>query len=35
LYLPGFLLSIGISILLLIIGIRYFRKTERGFADVI
>ncbi|MBZ0207944.1 MAG: ABC transporter permease [Flavobacteriales bacterium] len=35
LYVPGFLLSIGISAALLIIGIRYFRKTERGFADVI
>lgn len=35
LYMPGFLLSIAISILLLIAGIRYFRKTERGFADVI
>ncbi|HRN36425.1 MAG TPA: ABC transporter permease [Flavobacteriales bacterium] len=35
LYLPGFLLSVGISVLVLILGIRYFRKTERGFADVI
>ena len=35
LYMPGFLLSIGISVLLLIAGIRYFRKTEKGFADVI
>lgn len=35
LYLPGFLTSIGISVLLLIAGIRYFRKTERGFADII
>lgn len=35
LYLPGFLLSIGISLLLLVVGIRYFRNTERGFADVI
>ena len=35
LYLPGFLLSIGISLLMLAVGIRYFRKTERGFADVI
>lgn len=33
--LPGFLLSIGISLLLLFAGIRYFRHTERGFADVI
>lgn len=35
LYMPGFLLSVGISVLLLIAGIRYFRSTERGFADVI
>jgi lipopolysaccharide transport system permease protein len=35
LYLPGFLTSIGISVLLLFAGIRYFRKTERGFADII
>ncbi len=34
-HLPGFLLSIGISLLLLFAGIRYFRHTERGFADVI
>jgi lipopolysaccharide transport system permease protein len=34
-YLPAFLLSIGISSLLLVVGIRYFRSTERGFADVI
>lgn len=32
-YIPGFILSIGISILLLITGIYYFRKTERNFAD--
>lgn len=35
LYMPGFLLSIGISLLLVLFGIRYFRKTEKGFADVI
>jgi lipopolysaccharide transport system permease protein len=35
LYLPGFLLSIAISLVLLVAGIRYFRRTERGFADVI
>jgi lipopolysaccharide transport system permease protein len=34
-HLPGFLLSVGISLLLLVVGIRYFRNTERGFADVI
>lgn len=32
---PAFLLSVGISLLLLLLGIHYFRKTERGFADVI
>ena len=35
LYIPGFLLSIGVSFFFLFIGIRYFRRTERGFADVI
>jgi lipopolysaccharide transport system permease protein len=35
LYMPGFLVSIGMSLLFLIIGIRYFRKMERSFADVI
>lgn len=34
-YLPGFLLSIGLVVVLLIGGLRYFRNTERGFADVI
>jgi lipopolysaccharide transport system permease protein len=35
LYLPGFLLSIGFVIVLLVSGIWYFRKMERTFADVI
>ncbi|MBW4575274.1 MAG: ABC transporter permease [Aphanothece sp. CMT-3BRIN-NPC111] len=35
LYWPGFLLSLGLVILLLGSGIWYFRKTERTFADVI
>jgi lipopolysaccharide transport system permease protein len=35
LHLPAFLLSIGISLVLLVVGVRYFRSTERGFADVI
>jgi len=35
LYLPGFLLSIGICVLSLILGIWYFRKVEKSFADVI
>ena len=35
LYWPGFVLSIASIILLLATGIRYFRKTERHFADII
>ena len=35
LYLPGFILSIAIVAFILISGIRYFRKAERQFADVI
>lgn len=35
LYLPGFILSIGLVILLLVSGIWYFRKMEKTFADVI
>lgn len=35
LYLPGFLLSLGLVFLLLSSGIWYFRKMERTFADVI
>ena len=35
LYWPGFALSIGLTMLVLILGFRYFRKTERTFADVI
>ena len=35
LYWPGFLLSVAVVSLLLGTGIRYFRKTERTFADVI
>jgi lipopolysaccharide transport system permease protein len=35
LYLPGFALSLGLVLLLLIAGIVYFRKMERTFADVI
>jgi lipopolysaccharide transport system permease protein len=34
-YLPGFVLSIGLVFLLLSSGIWYFRKVERTFADVI
>jgi len=35
LYLPGFLLSLGLVVLLFVSGIWYFRKMERTFADVI
>lgn len=35
LYWPGFLLSMALVTVLLITGIFYFRKTERGFADLI
>jgi lipopolysaccharide transport system permease protein len=35
LYLPGFLLSSLVTAVMLVIGIAYFRKTERTFADLI
>jgi lipopolysaccharide transport system permease protein len=34
-HMMGFTISCSIAILLLILGITYFRNTERGFADVI
>jgi lipopolysaccharide transport system permease protein len=34
-YMPGFLISIFISLLVLYSGIRFFRKKEKTFADVI
>jgi lipopolysaccharide transport system permease protein len=34
-YMPGFLMSLGFVILLLVSGIWYFRRMERTFADVI
>jgi len=34
-YLPGFILSIGITIAFLIFGINYFRNSEKMFADFI
>jgi lipopolysaccharide transport system permease protein len=34
-YLPGLILSIVLSIVIFISGIWYFRKIERGFADII
>ena len=35
LYLPGFLGSLAVVAALLVVGVRYFRKTERTFADVV
>jgi hypothetical protein len=35
LYVPGFLLSLEVVALFLWFGIGYFRRTERGFADLI
>ena len=35
LFMPGFIFSIGLVVLSLIYGIKYFRATERTFADVI
>jgi len=34
-YIPGFLTSIAISLLFLFIGVWYFRKMEKSFADII
>jgi lipopolysaccharide transport system permease protein len=34
-YLPGYYLSLGMTLLMTILGIWYFRKTERSFADII
>ncbi len=35
LFVPGFLISIVLSILVFVCGLTYFRRTERSFADVI
>jgi lipopolysaccharide transport system permease protein len=35
LYWPGFLLSLALVMIILVTGIRYFRKTEKSFADII
>ena len=35
LYLPSIYMSIGVTLLFLFIGVKYFRSTERNFADVI
>jgi lipopolysaccharide transport system permease protein len=34
-YVPGFLVSLAMAVLLLGTGLWYFRQTERQFADVI
>jgi lipopolysaccharide transport system permease protein len=35
LYMPGFLLSIALCIVFLFLGVWYFRKVEKSFADII
>lgn len=35
LYLPGIALSAGLTLLVFVLGLRYFRRLERDFADVI
>ncbi len=35
LYIPGFLLSLGVVAFFLWLGVRYFRQTERTFADLV
>jgi len=35
LYMPGFLISLGVVALFLWLGVAYFRRTERTFADLI
>ncbi len=35
LYLPGLLIGVGVTVLLVLSGIWYFRRTERSFADII
>lgn len=32
-YWPGFMMSLGVTALFMFMGIRYFRKTEKSFAD--
>lgn len=34
-YMPGFLLSLGVTLSFVIVGILFFRKMERAFADII
>jgi len=35
LYLPSLFLGVAVTVLLLVTGLWYFRRTERGFADMI
>lgn len=35
LYMPGFLLSLAVMAVMLVIGVAYFRSTERTFADLL
>jgi len=35
LYLPTLFIGLGVAVFLLITGLWYFRRTERGFADMI
>jgi lipopolysaccharide transport system permease protein len=35
LYAPGFLVSLGVVALFMWLGIAYFRRTEKSFADLI
>jgi len=35
LYLPGFVLSLGVAVAFLMVGVRYFRRTERTLADLL
>jgi lipopolysaccharide transport system permease protein len=32
-HLPSFLISMGVTALFMILGIQYFRKVEKSFAD--
>lgn len=35
LYFPGFLISLGVVVAFLVLGVNYFRRAERSFADLI
>jgi lipopolysaccharide transport system permease protein len=35
LFVPGLMVSAGVTLIMLWLGIRYFRRTEKGFADTI